>query len=117
MKRKYSLIILIHVLIFTASCQNDSKILILLKSHQKEEIIKGAYLAGESGNKIFSPLLLQNANDVRTSTSLKYKGYNIYQEKMIALSKIYKQRPPAQITSNPDSSVIKFYISLSDRKK
>jgi len=115
MKKKYSLIIFIHVLIFAVSCQNDSKILILLESHEKEEIINGVYLAGESGDKKFSPFLLQNASDVRTSTSLKYKGYNIYQEKMIALSKIYKQRPPVQITNNPDSSVIKFYIGLSEK--
>ena len=117
MKNSCSIIILVCTLVFAISCQNDREILNLLNSQEKEDIIRGAYLAGESGDKKFSPMLLKNVNDVRTSTNLKFKGYNVYQEKMIALNKIYKQSPPVQITNKPDSVIIKFYIGLVERTK
>lgn len=117
MKNICSIFILVCILVLATSCQNDHNIFILLSSQEKEDIIRGAYLAGESGDKKFSPMLLKNANDVRISTNLKFKGYSVYQEKMIALNKIYKQSPPVQITNKPDSAIIKFYIGLVERIK
>ena len=100
------------LLIFIISCQNDSEIIRLLNSKEKDDVIKGAYLAGENGNVKYATFLLKDANDVRTSTNIKFKGYNVYQEKMIALSKIYKKKPPKEITSIPDSTVINFYLEI-----
>jgi len=90
------------------SCQNKKRIYSLLNSNDKNDVIIGAYLAGESGKKEFAPLLLKNAWDERTSTNIQFKGFTVYQEKMIALKKIYKKDPPNVITYMPDSSVIHF---------
>jgi hypothetical protein len=48
---------------------------------------------------------------------MKFKGYNVYQEKMIALRKIFRQEPPVKITSKPDSVVINFYTELSQKPR
>jgi len=117
MKSIYLIFTIIYILVYATSCQNKNEIFLLLNSHEKEDVIRGAYLAGESGSEEFSSFLLKNVNDVRTSTNLKFKGYNIYQEKMIALSKIYKQKPPIEITDKPDSTIIKFYTELSETSK
>jgi len=101
------------IFICAISCESNRNIIKLLNSKDKDELIEGAYLAGESGNKKYSSLLLKNADDVRTSTNLKFKGYTVYQEKMIALSKIYNKKPPIEINERVDSSIIIFYIQLS----
>ena len=98
------------------SCNNydDNKIIELLQSSQKEDVIKGTFLAGENGDKKFIPYLLDNMNDVRTSTNLYFKGYNVYQQKMIALRKILKVPLPVDLTSDPDSVIINFYIKKAN---
>lgn len=101
--------------ISVASCNSDKKILKLLNSDDKEDIILGAYKAGESGDKQFILLLLKNADDVRRSTNLQFKGISVYQSKMGALKKIFKQESPVKITHRPDSTVIKFYTELSQK--
>ena len=112
MKKKATKLIFILSLSFFSSCNNDKEIIRLLNSELKDDVILGAYKAGESGDKQFIPFLLKDANDVRTSTNVKFLGYNVYQEKMIALRKIFKQEPPVKIKDKPDSIVIKFYIEL-----
>lgn len=102
-------------LISVASCNNDEKIIKLLNSKDKEDVISGAYKAGESGDKEFVPLLLKNSDDPRRSTNLQYKGITVYQAKMIALRKIFKQDPPEEITYETDSLIIKFYTELSQK--
>jgi hypothetical protein len=91
----------------------------LLKGSSVEDIIKGAYTAGESGNKKFVPLLLLNANDPRRCTNIHFKGMSVYYEKMVALKKIYKLSPPIPVKQfdTPDSSAIKFYLELYQRDK
>jgi hypothetical protein len=101
------------LLIAICSCQDDTKEIVhLLQSNSKDDLIDGAYRAGESGDIQFVPLLLKDANNVRRSTKLKFLGYNVYQAKMIALGKIFKVHPPADITDKPDSAVIRFYTDL-----
>ena len=78
-------------------------------------MIEGAYLAGETGDKKFVPYLLKDANNPRMSTDLHYKGISVYESKMGALRKIYGKEPPVPITSDVDSTVIKFYTNLSKR--
>jgi hypothetical protein len=101
------------IFIMLTSCNSDKEITRLLNSEEKEEIILGAHKAGESGDKQFVPLLLKNADDRRASINIKFKGFTVYQEKMIALRKIFKQDPPTKITDKPDSLVINFYTELS----
>jgi len=108
MKKAIFIISLALVFCYLGSCHRKNEIFSLLNSHEKEDLIKGSYEAGESGNEEFVPLLLKNANDIRVSTNLKFKGYNVYQEKMMALSKIYKRKPPVPITSKPTQLLLNF---------
>ena len=94
------------------SCNKDERIIKLLNSKDKEALILGAYEAGETKKKKFVPLLLKNANDPRSTTNIRFKGFTVYQEKMIALKKIFKTEPPVKITDIPDSIVIIFYTEL-----
>jgi hypothetical protein len=112
--KRYRFIIrlcLITTIIFSA-CQDSNTIIRLLSSEKKDDLILGAYMAGESEKKEYVPYLLRNTADIRTSTQKKFLGYNVYQEKMIALKKIFKREPPKKITDKPDSVIIKFYMSL-----
>ena len=95
------------------ACNNDSKITRLLKSEKAYEVILGAFEAGESGNKKFVPLLLDNCADERSTTNIQFKGFTVYEEKMAALRKIYKKEPPVKISWKPDSTIIKFYIEYA----
>jgi hypothetical protein len=63
---------ILSLFIFNSCGNNDNKIIRLLNSEHKDDVISGAYMAGESSNKQFVPLLLKNANDVRTSTNLRF---------------------------------------------
>jgi hypothetical protein len=98
-------------------CSNNDKIIELLSSNAKEDKILGSYKAGKSGNKDFVPLLIKDFADPRVSTNIQFKGFSVYQEKAIALWKILKKSPPAKITADPDSIVIKFYIELATEMK
>ncbi len=95
------------------SCRNDIEIIKLLKSSNHNDVILGAFNAGETGKEKFVPYLLSNANDPRTSTTLRFKGFSVYQEKMGALEKIFKRQPPVRIFRQPDSDVIKFFIEMA----
>jgi hypothetical protein len=106
---KYYNWVIYALFILLPGCNYDEKIATLLNSSKKNDIILGAYLAGESHKLEFVPLLLRNANDVRISTNIRFKGMSVYQEKMIALKKIFKLGPPTEITEKPDSLIINFY--------
>lgn len=94
-------------------CSSREDIIKLLKSNDKNEIILGAYKAGESQNKEYVPLLLLNPFDARRSTNLRFYGITVYQEKMNALAKIFHENPPEKIGVNPDSAVVFFYKKLA----
>jgi hypothetical protein len=98
------------------SCDNSNKIKQLLKSKKIDEVIEGAWKAGESRDKQYVPLLLTDAGDQATSTMLKFKGYSIYEQKMYALQKIYASPPPVKITHFVDSTVIRFYENLAKKE-
>jgi hypothetical protein len=101
---------------FFFSCKgrlSDKEIFKLLKSEDPGSLVEGAYFAGETGDKKFTELLLVNANDPRVCTNLKFKGFSVYQEKMIALRKIYQAPPPRPITRQPDSIIIMFYLKIT----
>jgi len=100
--------------ILVACKQSDSDIKVLLQSKSIENRIEGAYKAGKSGKKEFIPYLLKNADDPSRSTDLLFKGYSVYQEKMIALKKLTKRDPPVKITRDPDSTVIRFYTEIAN---
>lgn len=100
------------------ACNNsDNDIKALLKSENIDERVEGAYKAGESGKTEFIPYLLENAGDPSISTYLQFKGFSVYQEKMIALEKILKQKAPVKIIRKPDSTVIRFYIKAASNYK
>lgn len=96
------------------SCNGDNKIVKLLTSKVKDDIIEGARKAGNAGKKKFIPFLLKNADDERMSTNFDFKGVTVYQAKMKALRDIFKKRPPKAITYKLDSSIIKFYTELAN---
>jgi hypothetical protein len=102
---------------WAVSCTSDTEIIRLLKSSNHNDVILGAFEAGETGDRKFIPLLINNADDPRTSNMLEFKGFSVYQEKMLALQKIFKKSPPVRITYMPDSVVIHFYIELAKTVK
>ena len=108
LNRAYVLILFI----FTA-CHNSDQIIKLLNSNNKDDIIRGAFEAGETKNRVFVPYILNNASDVRMSTNIRFYGVTVYQAKMQALEKIFEKSPPHKITYKLDSSVIKYYVDLS----
>lgn len=118
-KRKILILaILLNTVIITYfSCNSDSRVQKLLKSTNTNDLILGAIKAGDKGDKKFVPLLLDSAADWSTSTNLRFYGVSVYQAKMRALEKIFKVSPPTEITSDPDSVVIKFYTELYKKEK
>ncbi len=94
------------------SCKNEEKITTLLKSENKEDIILGAFLAGETENKMYIPYLLKDCGNPSLSINIKFKGISVYQSKMNALKKITKINPPNPITRDVDSVNIKFYFKM-----
>jgi HEAT repeat protein len=111
MRRVNKFVIIVTLL---ASCKpNDNDIKTLLRSKDFNDRIEGAYKAGISGKKEYIPYLLENANDPSTSTKLQFKGFSVYQEKMMALKEILKVEPPSKITWEPDSVIIRFYIKAA----
>jgi hypothetical protein len=97
------------------SCDNNKEIQRLLNGNVTNEIIKGAYKAGLSGDKKYVPALLNNAADGREGTSLRFALFSVYTEKMFALERILKVKPPhpyGKTKTAPDSVNIKFYIEL-----
>ena len=54
----------------------------LLNSNVKDDLILGAYKAGETVKRTFIPLLLRNAEDWGMSTNFDFKGVSVYQAKM-----------------------------------
>lgn len=111
------LLIVATICICHLIAHSDWQIERLLNSTHTTNQVKGAYRAGESGNKIFIPLLLKNADDPSTSTNISFYGATVYQQKMLALQKIFKQAPPTPISDKPDSVVIKFYIELAKQQQ
>jgi hypothetical protein len=89
----------------------------MLNSDNKNDLIKGAYKAGETKDKKFVPYLLKDAYDFTTTTHAFYKGISVYQAKMEALEDIFEIKPPVTITNRPDSTVIKFYTELYKKPK
>jgi len=107
---------LLVVIILLAACKpGDNDIKTLLQSKTIDDRIEGAYKAGESGKTDFIPYLLKNADDPNRSTQLQFKGYSVYQEKMIALTKILKIESPVKITRDPDSTVIRFFTEAASK--
>ena len=98
---------------------SDNRIIKLLESNGTSDKVRGAYKAGERGDKKFVPYLLKNAADPAMSTHIYFKGFSVYQEKMWALEKIYKKLPPHPVKQfdDPDSVNIKFYMDLYERDK
>lgn len=105
--------LLIGIILLAGCKPSDNDIKTLLQSKNVEDRIEAAYDAGETGKAKFIPDLLKDADDPGRSMLLQFKGYSVYQEKMIALRKILKVEPPVKITRDPDSIVIRFYINAA----
>lgn len=98
--------------IITTSCNKDAAIKRQLNSKNIDDIIMGAYEAGESGDKAYVPLLLHNAANPAFGSDVRFKDYSVYREKMSALQKILHVKPPHNyqgIEIAPDSTNVKFY--------
>lgn len=117
MKIPCQIIQFLFFVVITSSCNNDKNIIELLDSKNTDDIIMGANKAGSSRKIKFIPYILANAADWRMSTSLNFKGTTVYQAKMEALKKIFKQSPSTQITYKPDSAIIKFYTLLYEKSR
>lgn len=112
--KKIGLILLSFVLILF-SCDHDKEIRHLLNSRIPNEIIDGAYKAGETADEQYVPLLLKNAADGREGSSLHFALLTVYSVKMFALERILHVSPPHpfwKIKTPPDSVNIKFYSAL-----
>jgi hypothetical protein len=112
--KKKGLILLFSVLLLV-SCDHDKEIRHLLNSLIPNEIIDGAYKAGETADEQYVPLLLKNAADGREGTSLHLALLTVYSVKMFALERILHVSPPHtfwKIKTPPDSVNIKFYTAL-----
>ena len=116
MKLKITIFFLICSLVGLSCSKKKQEVIKLLKSNDKDDIISGAYYAGESKSQDYVPLLLNNAADPRATTNIEYYGISVYQAKMIALGKIFNKYPPNKITRIPDSGVISFYTKLPKAK-
>ena len=103
---------ILSILIITSCNQND-EIIKLLSSDETNDIVAGAYKAGETHEKKFVPFLLKDAYDPSMSTDLFYKGITVYQAKMTALEKILNVKAPKVITYQPDSAVLKYFMNLT----
>jgi hypothetical protein len=107
--------LLLSSFLMLLSCDHDSEIRHLLNSNIPNEIIEGAYKAGETADEQYVPLLLKNAADGREATSLHFALLTVYSEKMFALERILHVSPPHpfwKIKMPPDSVNIKFYSAL-----
>ncbi|WP_295675904.1 hypothetical protein [uncultured Mucilaginibacter sp.] len=107
--------ILIFLFFILASCSDDREITRLLNSNIPNEIIEGAYKAGNSGEKKYVPLLLHDAANGSEGTSLHFARFTVYTEKMFALERILHVKPPhpfGGIKTQPDSVNIRFYVAL-----
>jgi|GEM_PF-2436202 hypothetical protein len=107
--------ILLSSFLMLVSCNRDKEIRRLLNSNIPNEIIEGAYKAGETADEQYVPLLLKNAADGREGTSLQFALLTVYSEKMFALERILHVSPPHpfwKIKTPPDSVNIKFYSAL-----
>ena len=109
------IVLIVMLGLLHTGCSRNRSTLELLNSENKNDIIQGCYEAGESREKKFVDALLQNSNDPRSTTNLKFYGMSIYQSKMYALQKIFRKAPPNPITWKPDSTNIKFYQDLSGK--
>ena len=79
-----SFLIFFVIVCVMSSCNKDEQIRKRLSSNKPTEMIIGAREAGDTGDSRYVPLLLQNLNNPSVSTSLKYKGFSVYTEKMYA---------------------------------
>ncbi len=115
LKMKHINKLLTIIILFAACNSSDNDIKTLLLSKNINDLIEGSYKAGELRKAEFIPYLLCNANDPRVSTNLRFMGFSVYQEKMMALKKILKKEAPVEITWNPDSTVIRFYTEEASK--
>jgi hypothetical protein len=114
MSKRFSFILFLLVFLIV-SCDRDKEIRQLLNSKNPNDIIEGANKAGQTHEKKYVPLLLNNAADPRVATDLHFKGFSVYTEKMYALQDILHVKPPhhfGHILEEPDSVNIKFYNDL-----
>jgi len=110
------IVFLVALTMLNFSCSHsysDYQIMQMLKSSDTETLILGAFEAGESGKTKFVPLLLLNADNPGGCSNIRFKGFSVYQEKMIALKKLLRIEPPTPITRYPDSSIIRFYSNYA----
>ena len=84
----------------------------LIASDNTNDRVHGIYLIGESKDSSYLKYLLEDLDDIRTSTLSRFKGISIYQAKIIALKKLSNKNPPNSISYKPDSVNINFYINL-----
>src|SRR4051812_35379615 len=101
------------ILLILISCNQDERIINLLKSNDTTDVIIGANEAGRTGNVKYVYLLLNDPYNAQTSTNVRYKGISIYQAKMWALQSILKANPPENITNEPNPTIIKFYTIIA----
>lgn len=94
-----------------------AKINELITSSDKNKVIEGFYLIGETKDTTFVPAIFTNPKDPRIANNLKYSGISVYEAKMIAIKKITGSESPVAISYKPDTSIINFYFKLVKEKK
>ncbi|MDB4923926.1 hypothetical protein [Mucilaginibacter sp.] len=114
--------VLFSLLLTITSCadNNEQEIRRKLKSKSLDDVFEGTYSAGMSGNKKYVPLLLNAAANPSASSSLHFKGFTLYTEKMYALERILHVKPPHScngVLRMPDSVNIKFFQRVWDVEK
>ncbi len=108
--RKYFKLLLVLILIFILSCENNSqKIVKLLNSNDKTDIIRGCSLLNSEKDSAFVKYLFKNLNDERISHEAKFYGISVYSAKIKALKRISGLEPPNMIIYKNDSINTNFY--------
>lgn len=113
--KRFCLAFLTVIFFAGTSCNQETEIRRKLNSKDVAEVMEGAREASDSGDKKYVPLLLHDLANPSAGTSLKYKGFTVYTEKMFALEQILHVKPPKPyggILTLPDSLNIKFMDSV-----
>lgn len=112
-----SYILFVFALISFTFCQSKKdKIVKFLKSNEVDSLMQGIYMVGETKDTTFVDKILQDPIDTRISHHLRFKGMSLYRQKMLTMRKLTGTPPPHEITDQPDSIIVQFYIEKAKER-
>lgn len=97
------------IILFSCNNHDKDKIVKLLKSDDKTEIMEGCSLLKDKKDTLFVKYLFKNIEDRRISHNAKFYGISVHQATIGALRRISGIAPPNKISYNFDSANTDFY--------